>query len=466
MSEIVPFYLPEAEHGVLGAILLAALEQDEGIVEDIIGMMKTTDFCHDDNAALFEAIVKCREQGLPVDPVTVSYDRNLLPSGGSTLAFAATLSRDVPSLANWRAYARNVQEMASLRKIAQLGALAVEMRYDERPAAEIIASCQQAMADLRDLDTGERDFKRMDEVVGRSIDTLDAKFNGALPSGLSSGLEALDELIRGLRKKTVTIFAGLPGSGKTTLGLQVAQHVACTGAGVGMVFSLEMPEEELANRVLASLGTVDLKRLDDGVSMRDEDWPKLTSAVSQINNKPLYVCDRGGLTVAKIRSIARQVQREHGLDVVVIDYIGLIKSEGKAFNRSAELGAISTGIVNIAKELNVPVILLAQLNRDSTKRPGKKPIASDLRDSGQIEADAHCIILVHRDMDSEPGQNGVTELIMPKCRHAPVGSRNVQQQGQYARFVDFAGQSNPSNEEVEMGRNFKGNTYRGRGSDE
>ncbi|MNV76359.1 Replicative DNA helicase [compost metagenome] len=145
----------------------------------------------------------------------------------------------------------------------------------------------------------------------------------------------------------------------------------------------------------------------------------------------------------------------------MIDYIGLIGSDGKAFNRTAELGKISTGIVNIAKELEVPVILLAQLNRDSTKRPGKKPIASDLRDSGQIEADAHCIILVHRDNDSEEGQNGVTELIMPKCRHAPVGSCLVQQQGQYARFVNFAGNRQPSNEEVEMGRPFA-SQYKGR----
>ena len=456
-----PFYIPEAEAGVLGAIMLASLEKDEGAVEDIVSLMQSSDFYHADSAALFEAILTCREQGMPVDAFTVGIAQRLLPSGQTTLAYAAELTKNVPSRANWRAYARRVQEMAVLRKVVQLGVVATEMRLDERPGSEIIASCQQAMADLRDLDSGERDFKRMDEVITRNIDVIDNKFNGQMPSGLSTGLSTLDELTRGLRKKTVTIVAGLPGSGKTTLGLQIAQHVACSGVGVGMVFSLEMPEEELGNRVLASLGGLDLKRLDDG-SMRDEDWPKLTAAVNQIIDKPLFICDRSGLTVARIRSIARQVQREHGLDVIVIDYIGLIKSEGKAFNRTAELGSISTGIVNIAKELNVPVILLAQLNRDSTKRPGKKPIASDLRDSGQIEADAHCIILVHRDMDSEEGKNGVTELIMPKCRHAPVGSRNVQQQGQYARFVDLVGYRDPSNEEVEMGRSFA-SKFKGRG---
>jgi replicative DNA helicase len=436
MSDDALFYSAEAEQAVLGAVMQASMAGNDGMVDDIIGMVSTADFFHDDHASLLDVFVSCRARGLPIDPVTASYDRDALPSGQGTLGYAATLAKDVPSSANWKAYALRIKQLAVLRTIDELGPLARRMRGEEAPPAEIIAVCQQAMSDLRDLESGERDFKRIDEVVTRNIDIIDSKFNGSVPSGLSTGLEALDEMVRGLRKKTVTIVAGLPGSGKTTLGLQIAQHVACQGLGTGMVFSLEMPEEELGNRILASLGTLDMKRLDDG-KLTDEDWPKLTSAVNQVLNKPLYICDRSNLTVAKIRSIARQVQREHGLDVVVIDYIGLIKSEGKAFNRTAELGAISTGIVNIAKELDVPVILLAQLNRDSTKRPGKKPIASDLRDSGQIEADAHCIILVHRDIDTEAGQNGVTELIMPKCRHAPVGSRNVMQQGQFARFVDM-----------------------------
>lgn len=438
----------EAEYGVLGAILLKP-----ELCDDIFSAVAVAEFHDLENAALFQIMIDCHVAGTPIDVVTLSDYRQALPSGKPTIAHAGEIAKNVPSAANWKAYARVVRERAVLRQVVEAADVIRSQASEERPVAEIIASCQKVMADLRDLDTGERDFKRMDEVINRNIDAIDAKFNGLMPSGLSSGLSTLDELTRGLRKKTVTIVAGLPGSGKTTLGLQIAQHVACSGAGVGMVFSLEMPEEELGNRVLASLGGLDLKRLDDG-SMRDEDWPKLAAAVGQINNKPLYICDRGGLTVARIRSTARQVQREHGLDVVVIDYIGLIKSEGKAFNRTAELGSISTGIVNIAKELNVPVILLAQLNRDSTKRPGKKPIASDLRDSGQIEADAHCIILVHRDMDTEEGKNGVTELIMPKCRHAPVGSRNVQQQGQFARFVDLVGYRDASQEEVEMGRSF------------
>lgn len=447
MNDYRELYSDEAEHALLGALML-----DGELFDSITSSVTTADFHDPENAALFQVMLDLHATGAPVDPVTLHDFKPYLPSGGSTIAYAGELARNTPSTANWKAYARTVTERAILRRLVDAADAVRDSANENRPVAEIIASAQQAMADLRDLDTGEPDYKRMDEVVTRNIDIIDAKFNDAVQSGLSTGLADLDKLIRGLRKKTVTIVAGLPGSGKTTLGLQIAQHIACTGLGVGMVFSLEMPEEELGNRALASLGSVDLQVLDNG-KLLDEDWPRLTSAVSKIMDKPLYVSDRSGLTVPRIRSICRQVKRKHGLDVVVIDYIGLIGSDGKAFNRTAELGKISTGIVNIAKELEVPVILLAQLNRDSTKRPGKKPIASDLRDSGQIEADAHCIILVHRDMDDEQGQNGVTELIMPKCRHAPVGSCVVQQQGKFARFVNFAGRE-PTQEEVEIGRPF------------
>lgn len=454
MNDYRELYSDEAEHALLGALML-----DGELFDSITASVTTADFHDPENAALFQVMLDLHATGGPVDPVTLHDFKPYLPSGGSTIAYAGELARNTPSTANWKAYARTVTERAVLRRLVDAADAVRDSANENRPVAEIIASAQQAMADLRDLDTGEPDYKRMDEVVTRNIDIIDAKFNGAIQSGLSTGLVDLDKLIRGLRKKTVTIVAGLPGSGKTTLGLQIAQHVACTGLGVGMVFSLEMPEEELGNRALASLGSVDLQVLDNG-QLQDEDWPRLTSAVSKIMDKPLYVSDKSGLTVARIRSICRQVRRKHGLDVVVIDYIGLIGSDGKALNRTAELGKISTGIVNIAKELDVPVILLAQLNRDSTKRPGKKPIASDLRDSGQIEADAHCIILVHRDMDSEDGQNGATELLMPKCRHAPVGSCVVQQQGKFARFVNFAGRE-PTQEEVEINRPFA-DQYKGR----
>lgn len=439
----------EAEHGVLGAIMM-----DSSLFDDITNKVQVSDFYIPDNAALYQAILECHASGDPIDPVTVGLTLPALPSGDSTLAFAAEIAKNVPSTANWETYARHVMERAVLRRLIDAAAAVSDMAFEEAPLADVIARAQQAMADLRDLDDGESDYKRLDQIIGKNIDVLDDKFNRRVPAGIQTGLADLDKMIKVLKRKTVTVIGGLPGSGKTTLGMQICQHVALNDLGTALVFSLEMPEEELGNRMLASVGSIDFGRIDIGTTMEDEDWSRLTMAVSKVNGKPLFVSDASGQTLSKIRSTARIVQKKHGLAILAIDYIGLIKSEERSQNRTAELSKISTGIVNLAKELNVPVVLLAQLNRESTKRPGKKPIASDLKDCGQIEADAHMILLVHRDGDTEEGQNGVTEIIMPKCRHAQVSSCLVQQQGKFLRFVNFAGAREISQEEVEMGRGF------------
>ncbi|MCF6780895.1 replicative DNA helicase [Stutzerimonas stutzeri] len=437
----------EAEHAVLGSIML-----DPNLFDAITGKISAADFYDVENAALYQTILDCQAAGEPIDPVTVGVFRSHLPSGDSTIAYAAEIAQNTPSTANWETYTRVVRERAVLRRLVETAATVSDMASEDKPLAQIIAGAQQAMADLRDLEDGEPDYKRIDEIVHKNVDTVDAKHNGQRVIGLSTGLPDLDKLTRHLRPRTVTVVAGLPGSGKTTLGLQIVQNVAMTGAGVGLVFSLEMPEEELGQRVIASLGSVDIGRLDSGVDMQDSDWAGMTAAVAKCIDKPLYVCDRPGMTPARIRSVARQVQRNHGLDIVMVDYLGLIPADARGRSRTEEVGKISKAMVNLAKELGIPVILLSQLNRDSTKRVGKKPVSADLRDSGEIEADAHCILMVHRDMDTEEGQNGVTEIIMTKCRHAPVGSCLLQQQGQFARFVSFAGAREVSQEEVEMGR--------------
>lgn len=436
----------EAEHSLLGALML-----DPSLFDAITGKVTSNDFSDIDNAFLFQAIVDCQASGQPIDPVTVGVFRPNTPSGDSTIHFAGMIAKNVPSAANWSAYAKVVRERAVLRKLVETADAVRDMASEDKSLADIIAGAQQAMADLRDLEDGEPDYKRLDQVMQKNIDTVDAKFNKTMNFGLSTGLVDLDKMLRGIRPRTLTVIAGLPGSGKTTLGLQIAQNVAVSGQGVGLVFSLEMPEEELSQRAIASLGAVDIGRLDSG-EMQDEDWPRMVSAINQAKDKPLFISDRPGMTVSRIRSIARQVQKEHGLDIVMVDYLGLIPSEGNGRSRSEEVGRITKAMLRLSKELNITVILLAQLNRDSTKRVGKKPQSSDLRDSGEIEADANAIIMVHRDMDTEEGQNGVTELLLTKCRHAPVGSCLVQQQGQYSRFVNFAGCRELSQEEVEMGR--------------
>lgn len=449
-------YSIEAEHGVLGALLHAP-----DLVDQITSKLSTGDFYAEDNAALYQAILDTQASGQPIDVVTVGIHRPSLPSGDSLLGYAAEVAKNVASVANWRAYARVVLERAALRRVLDAADIIRDTVKDDLPVAQIIALAQQATADLRDLESDAPKYQRLDYLMGQAAETVDDKHKGRAPSWPGTSLVQLDELIQGLRPKKITVIAGLPGSGKTTLALQIAQHNARVNRKPWLVFSIEMPGEELGLRAIASIGGVDLRRLDNPDKLTNSDWGNMVNAVALAYEAPLFVCDDPVQTPSTIRATARQCQREHGLAGIVVDYLGLVQSERKGRSRSEEVGAISKALLRLAKEMDIPVLELAQLNRDSTKRIGKRPQASDLRDSGEIEADASCILLVHRDTDSEEGQNGVTEIVMPKCRHAKVGSCVVQQQGEYGRFVDFAGNAYATDEEVEMGRQFADRGYRG-----
>lgn len=456
MSELVMGY-PEAEHGVLGAIMLASLDGNAALVDDIVGQMSSADFLYDDHAALFDVIRDCLGRGLPVDAVTVGDVQRLLPSGKGTLAFAADLCRNVPSVANAMAYAKQVKQWAVIRQVVDIGHSAKAAVASGLVPDEIIAQAQQSIADLRDLQGSEKaGYKRMAEVLPKVFDGMQEVLDDRAPPKLSTGLADLDKLIGFLRPKSMVVIAGRPGSGKTMLGLQIVNHVAIRGAGVGLIFSLEMDEKELTIRTIASQGGVDLRRMDEVKSLDEDEWQRIGTAGSKIEAAQLYLNDTPGMTMSAIRSEARKLQREQGLDILMIDYLGLVGTEGKNQNRTDAVAKISIALKNLAKELSVPVLVLAQLNRNPASRPGKKPQASDLRDSGQIEQDADAVILVHHDPESEAGEQGVTELILDKGRQAPQGSCLVQRQGQYARFVNFAGSRLPSDDEVEMGRTFAG----------
>ncbi|WP_448681385.1 replicative DNA helicase [Pseudomonas nicosulfuronedens] len=454
----------EAEHGVLGAIFIGAAQNDQVLVDQIMEQLTPADFYFDDNAALFQTIADLHAEGVPVDPVTVAQVRPALPSEAKTLEYAFSIHRNVPSAANWKAYSRHLRERAVLRRLIDAARTVEDLATEDRPLGEIIAKAQEAMADLRDLDDNVPAYRSLAEVVLKVVDQLDDGLNDRLPKFQDTGLADLDKLMRGIRPKKVTVIAGLPGSGKTTLALQIAQHNAVKHEKPWLVFSLEMPEEELGIRAIASLGGIDLKRLDSPKDLDEDDMNRVGLAATQAKEAPLFICDDPTVTPSRMRAIARRVKREHGLAGIVVDYLGLVPPDAKGRTRSDEVGAVSKALVRLAKELDLPVIELSQLNRESTKRTGKakRPQASDMRDSGEIEADASCILIVHRDMDSEEGQNGITEILMPKNRNAPPGMCIVQQQGQYGRFVNLYGYREPSQEEVEMGRSFA-NQYGGKG---
>lgn len=461
MSQEDKYYRLESEQGVLGAIMIASLGGDAGMVGEIVSQMKSGDFWHQDNAALFDAIHDCHERGMPVDAVTLGSIQRYLPSGQVTMEYTVNLCRNVPSAANWKSYAQQVRKWALVRQFRDLGRIVDIGVDDDLPADEILDQCQVALADLRDLQSGGKaGYKRMADVVPKVLDNMDDVLNDRAPPKLSTGLADLDKLIGFLRPKSMVVIAGRPGSGKTMLGLQIVNHVAIRGKGVGLIISLEMGEEELTVRTIASQGSIDLRRMEEVKHLELEEWDRIGVAASKINGAELYLNDTPGLTMPAIRSEALKLKKETGLDILMVDYLGLVGADGKTQNRGEAVAKISISMKNLSKELGIPVLVLAQLNRNPASRPGKKPQASDLRDSGQIEQDADAVILVHHDPDSEMGEQGVTELILDKGRQAPPGSCLVQRQGQFARFVNFAGRE-PSQEEVEANRPFA-SQYKGR----
>lgn len=453
----------EAEHAILGAIMLADLQKDAALVDQILEQVECADFYGEDNAALFQAITDLHEEGVPVDPVTLGDIRPTLPSGEITMVFASTLAQRVPSTANWKAYAKTLRARAVLRNVVAAARTIETLVTEGRPLEQVVAGAQQVLADLRDLEDDVPLYTSLHEVILNATDRLDDGRHDRLPKWPDTGLVDLDHLLRGIRPKKITVIAGLPGSGKTTLALQIAQHNAVKRREPWLVFSLEMPEEELGIRAIASLGDVNLKRLDDPKLLKDDDWARISSAAGQTEDAPLFICDDPTVTPSRIRTIARSCKREHSLAGIVIDYLGLIPADSRGRSRAEEVGAVNKALLRLAKELDVPIIVLAQLNRESTKRVGqaKRPQSSDLRDSGEIEADASCILMVHRDPDTAEGSAGVTEILMTKCRHAPVGLCRLQQQGQYGRFASLAGYRETSQEEVEMGSRFAGRYAKG-----
>lgn len=461
MSQEDKYYRLESEQGVLGSIMLASLQGDIGMVEDIVSQMTSADFHHQDNAALFDVIQDCLGQRMPVDAVTVGSIQRLLPSGQTTMAYAATLSHDVPSTANWKTYAQQVKKWALVRQFRDLGRIVDTGVYDDLPADEILDQCGLALADLRDLQaSGRAGYKRMSEVLPMVLDHMDDVLNDKAPPKLSTGLADLDELIGFLRQKSMVVIGGRPGSGKTMLGLQIMNHVATRGRGVGLVVSLEMPGEQLTLRTIASLGGVDLRRMDEVKCLEQDEWNRIGLAAGKIKNAELYLLDTPGLTMPAIRAEALKLRREVGLDILMIDYVQIVGTDGKSQNRADAVAKVSIAIMNLSRELAIPILVLAQLNRGPANRTNKKPQASDLKESGQIEQDADAVILVHYDRDSEMGQQGVTELILDKGRQADAGSCLVQRQGQFGRFVNFAGRE-PTQEEVEISRPFA-DQYKGR----
>lgn len=429
-------YAPEAEHGVLGALM-----HKPELCEQIGAYLSATHFGDADAAMLYNLILSTHARGVRPDSVTLADVCHTLPSGEPTIVVASNIMHNVQSVANAMSYAKTVYERAQARRLYQVGVEITQLAQTRGAIPSQVAEAQQALFDMNVVEDTP-DVVTYHDMLPGVIDQVDHRYNGQVEIGLQFGLPDLDSILQGLRPANLIIIAGKPGTGKTVLATTLADKIAIHDGKSALVFSLEMPKEELTSRSLCAIGGIDKSLFDTG-KLSDEDWPRLTSATNLLNSADVRICDKPALTLSRICNIARFQHRANPLNLIVIDYLTLIRSdkEDRFGTRSQEVGAFSRGLKALAKELRIPVVVLAQLNRaaDSRSSADSKPRMSDLRDSGEIEQDADVVILGHR-ADDAAGRDGITTWDVAKVRHARPGYCLLQFQGKHQRFVSVAKQ--------------------------
>ena len=438
----VPPHSIEAEQSVLGSLML-----DNESWEKTADLLVEHDFYRRDHQLIFRAISELFEQSQPVDVITLAeyHDKRGELDKVGELAYLGMLARNTPSSANIIAYASIVRERSILRQLIAVGTAISNVAFNPE------GKSSEEMLDLAEgqvFEIAEKGAKRsggfiqVKEVLSRVVDRIDTLFEQDSPiTGLATGFNDFDEQTSGMQPADLVIVAGRPSMGKTTFAMNLAEHAAIKSKVPVAVFSMEMPADALAMRMLSSLGQIDQHRLRTG-RLNDDDWPRLTSAIALLNEAPLFIDDTPALTVTELRARARRLKREHGLSMIVIDYIQLMQGSSRSSNenRATEISEISRSLKALAKELEVPVVALSQLNRSLEQRPNKRPIMSDLRESGAIEQDADLIVFIYRDevYNEDSAEKGKAEIIISKQRNGPIGTVALTFQGKYTRFENFA----------------------------
>jgi replicative DNA helicase len=439
----VPPNSVEAEQAVLGGLLL-----DNSTWDSVADRLRPEDFYRRDHQLIFAAIADLQARSEPADAVTLAEHLAAKGQADDTggLAYLAGLARDTPTAANVRAYAEIVRERSQLRQLIRVSGEIAASAYESegRSAAELVDEAERRVFEI--AEQGRRTgsgFLPLRDVLGATIDRLDLlhQSQGAL-TGVSSGYTDLDRMTAGLQPGDLVIVAGRPSMGKTTLALNIAEHAAIANNVPVAVFSMEMSREQLAFRMISSIGRVDQGHLRTGM-FGDEDWARINSAIAQMRTAPVYIDDSGALTPTEVRARARRLKRERGLGLIVIDYLQLMQVTGTKENRATEISEISRSLKALAKELAVPVIALSQLNRGVEQRVDKKPVMSDLRESGALEQDADLIMMIYREEVYEPdtARKGIADIIIAKQRNGPTGEVHLTFLGKYTRFENLAGGS-------------------------
>jgi replicative DNA helicase len=442
----VPPQSIEAEQSVLGGLLL-----DNAAWDRIADIINEADFYRSDHLAIFRHIAKLIEENKPADALTVAenLDRSgkLNDVGGQ--AYIGSLALNTPSAANIRRYAEIVRERSIMRNLAAIGTEIADSAYTPsgKDASLLIDEAEAKIFQIAEARSKARQgFIKIDPLLTETVERIDMLYSRENKSeviGVSTGFVDLDRMTSGLQPGELIIVAGRPSMGKTTLVMNMAEHVTLAEKKSVAVFSMEMSGPQLAMRMIGSVGRVDQHELRTG-TFKEDDWSKLVDAVGKLNEAQMYIDDTAGLNVLEVRSRARRLHRQcGGLAMVVIDYLQLMSGTGHGGqeNRATEIAEISRSLKSLAKELKVPVIALSQLNRSVDSRQDKRPMMSDLRESGAIEQDADLILFIYRDEVYNPDspRKGISEIIIAKQRNGPVGKIDLTFLGKFTRFENYAG---------------------------
>ncbi|MEX2353208.1 MAG: replicative DNA helicase [Gammaproteobacteria bacterium] len=435
----IPPHSIEAEQAVLGGLFL-----DPDTWTKVNEKLRADDFYRRDHKLIFKAIDRLDTEGKPFDLITVAEwlenNQQLDDAGG--LSYLAALADSTPSASNIVAYADIVRKRSILRQLIHATTEISDSVFNPsgRSSSEILDFAESSIFEIAEQESrGRKNYSPIDDLLASTLDRIDELYQKKSHiTGISTGFNDLDTYTAGLQKSDLVIIAGRPSMGKTSFAINMAEH-AIIKEGISVaVFSMEMSGEQLSMRLMSSLGRIDQHKVRTG-KLEDEDWPRLTSAVEILKDARLYIDDTPALSPAELRARARRISREHGLDMIIVDYMQLMQVPGTRENRTTEISEISRSLKAVAKEFNIPVIALSQLNRSLEQRPNKRPVMSDLRESGAIEQDADMIVFIYRDevYDEESADKGTAEIIIAKQRNGPIGTVRLSFLGRYTRFENY-----------------------------
>ena len=425
-----------AEQSVLGAMLLS-----KDAVADVIESLQEGDFYKPAHATIYGAILDIFGKGEPADAITVA---NYLTKSGvlsnvGGAAYLHTLVASVPTAANASYYGRIVSERAILRRLVDAGTRIAQMGFSGD--AEVDALVDRAQAEVYEVTTRRtsEDYAQLSDIMPGALEEIEAIEKGGNAVGVPTGFKELDDLTHGLHPGQLIIVAARPAVGKSTLALDFARAASVKNGQTSVIFSLEMSRNEIVMRLLSAEASVGLGSMRGG-TMGEAEWERMAKKMGQVNSAPLFIDDSPNMTMMEIRAKARRLKQRYDLKLLVLDYMQLMSSGRKVESRQVEVSEFSRSLKLLAKELQIPVVALSQLNRGPEQRQDKKPMLSDLRESGSLEQDADMVILLHREdmYEKEGPRSGEADFIVAKHRNGPTGTVTVAFQGHYSRFVDMA----------------------------